>query len=152
MNLNLINIPKLNGKKQYLRLDNVHHFHYCWSINIPIFPTPQVVNQFVAAISPKCALLVGSLPAHLHVPTLATGILIVTAQLFWHAHGQRPDFQAIQKCLGFYCTSGTADAVRNAVREGFKTAMGPYTQESALMVLRIIMGNLGEGFLESAKK
>jgi len=83
------------------------------------------------------------LPVHLHVPTLAIGILIITAQLFWDTHGKRPDLQAIQKCLELYCTLGMADAVRNAVGEGFDGGTGPYTKGSAPGVLRIISDNLG---------
>jgi len=85
---------------------------------------PQVSNSFHSEISSKHALLVGSLPTHLHVPTLAIGILIVTAELFWHSHGKRPDLQAIQKCLGLYCILGTADTVRNAVGEGLMVSLG----------------------------
>jgi len=91
-------------------------------------------------------LLVGALPIHLHVPTLAIGILIVAGQLFWHTNGKRPGLQAIQRYMELYCTLGTADAVRTAVVEGFKTVTGPYTKECALELILITLDNLGGEF------
>jgi len=84
------------------------------------------------------------LPDHLHVMNLAVGILIVAAQLFWLGNGAW-DFHTIQRSIELYNTVGTVDAVRNAVGEGFKAAVGPYTHEYAPEVIRITLDHFGAG-------
>jgi len=68
----------------------------------------EVCKNFHSEIAPRLVSLVGTLPVHLHVPTLAIDILIVVARLFWHTHGKRPKLEAIQECMGLYVLRRTS--------------------------------------------
>ncbi|KDQ11437.1 hypothetical protein BOTBODRAFT_455368 [Botryobasidium botryosum FD-172 SS1] len=79
-------------------------------------------------------------PSH-SVFIASPGILIVAAQLFWHAHGKRPTVLQMREVISLYLTSGKANAVRAQVGEELGNLTGYYTGEYADVVIKIVMEN-----------